>query len=107
MQRRGGIVVRADLLAVDASASLSIIKLKRTEDSDYIELQAVRIAAMVLTMTFNQGRRPECTTAVSGDEDVPDEPPGPIGLPSPNHQGVIWALLTWGVGRSLECDLLA
>ena len=45
---------RIDLLGVDADANLVVIELKRTEDGGHMELQALRYAAMVSTMTFDQ-----------------------------------------------------
>ncbi len=48
---------RIDLLALDAEANLVVIELKRTEDGGHMELQALRYAAMVSTMTFEQAVR--------------------------------------------------
>lgn len=48
---------RIDLLAVDKGGNIVVIELKRTEDGGHMELQAVRYAAMVSTMTFEQAVR--------------------------------------------------
>lgn len=45
---------RVDLLAVDRDANLVVIELKRTEDAGLAQLQAVRYAAMVSAMTFDE-----------------------------------------------------
>jgi hypothetical protein len=39
---------------LDRTGSLVVIELKRTEDGGFMELQAVRYAAMVSTLSFNQ-----------------------------------------------------
>lgn len=44
---------RIDLLCVDRSARLVVVELKRTHDGGHLELQALRYAAMVSTMTFD------------------------------------------------------
>ena len=43
---------RIDLLAVDKQANIVVIELKRTDTGDYMELQAIRYAAMVSTLTW-------------------------------------------------------
>ncbi len=43
---------RIDLLGLDKEANLVVMELKRTEDGGHMELQAIRYAAMVSTMTF-------------------------------------------------------
>lgn len=45
---------RIDLLGLDRDAKLVVIELKRTEDGGHMELQALRYAAMVSTMTFER-----------------------------------------------------
>jgi hypothetical protein len=45
---------RIDLLGIDKDANLVVIELKRTEDGGHMELQSIRYAAMVSTMTFDQ-----------------------------------------------------
>ncbi len=45
---------RIDLLGLDRDARLVVIELKRTEDGGHMELQALRYAAMVSRMTFEQ-----------------------------------------------------
>jgi len=45
---------RIDLLGVDRDANLVVIELKRTDDGGHMELQALRYAAMVSTLTFDE-----------------------------------------------------
>jgi hypothetical protein len=43
---------RIDLLGLDKDANLVVFELKRTEDGGHMDLQAIRYAAMVSTLTF-------------------------------------------------------
>jgi len=43
---------RIDLFGLDKEANLVVIELKRTEDGGHMELQAIRYAAMISAMTF-------------------------------------------------------
>jgi hypothetical protein len=45
---------RIDLLGIDKSANLVVIELKRTEDGGHMDLQAIRYAAMISTLTFQK-----------------------------------------------------
>jgi len=46
---------RIDLLAIDKNANLIVIELKRDDTGGHMELQSLRYAAMVSTMTYKQG----------------------------------------------------
>ena len=48
---------RIDLLAIDKNANLVVIELKRDDTGGHMELQALRYAAMISTMTYEQGVR--------------------------------------------------
>lgn len=43
---------RVDLLGIDKNANIVVIELKRTQDGGHMDLQALRYAAMVSTLTF-------------------------------------------------------
>jgi hypothetical protein len=45
---------RIDLLGLDKNATPVVVELKRSEDGGHMDLQAIRYAAMVSTMTFDQ-----------------------------------------------------
>ena len=45
---------RIDLLCIDSDANLVVVEIKRTDDGGHMELQALRYAAMVSAMTFDQ-----------------------------------------------------
>ncbi len=45
---------RIDLLGIDKDANLVVIELKRTEDGGHMELQAIRYAAMISSLTFDK-----------------------------------------------------
>ncbi len=45
---------RIDLLCIDSDANLVVVELKRTDDGGHMELQALRYAAMISAMTFEQ-----------------------------------------------------
>ncbi len=45
---------RIDLLGIDKNANLIVIELKRTEDGGHMELQALRYAAMISTITYDK-----------------------------------------------------
>jgi hypothetical protein len=45
---------RIDLLGIDKEANLVVIELKRTDDGAHMDLQAIRYAAMVARMTFDE-----------------------------------------------------
>lgn len=45
---------RLDILALDRDGHLVVIELKRTNDAGHAELQALRYAAMIATLTFDE-----------------------------------------------------
>lgn len=45
---------RIDLLCLSKDAGLVVVEIKRTEDGGHMELQAIRYAAMVSSMTLEQ-----------------------------------------------------
>lgn len=45
---------RIDLLCIDREANIVVVEIKRTDDGGHMELQAIRYAAMLSTLTFKQ-----------------------------------------------------
>ena len=45
---------RIDLLGIDKKGNLVVIELKRTKDGGHMDLQAIRYAAMISTLTFDE-----------------------------------------------------
>lgn len=46
--------LRIDLLGIDKDANIVVFELKRTESGGHMELQAIRYAAMISTLTFDR-----------------------------------------------------
>jgi RecB family endonuclease NucS len=61
---------RIDLLGIDRDANLVVIELKRTEDGGHMELQALRYAAMVSTMRFDEVVLTACFAQTEGKPQV-------------------------------------
>ena len=66
---------RIDLLGIDKNANLVVFELKRTDDGGHMDLQALRYAAMVSTMTFDKtiDVYSEFLEKNSSDEDAEDK----------------------------------
>lgn len=60
---------RIDLLCLSKSSGLVVVEIKRTEDGGHMELQAIRYAAMVSSMTLEQVIK-AYARARGGDEDA-------------------------------------
>jgi hypothetical protein len=61
--------LRIDLLCLDKEANLVIVQIKSTADPGYLDLQAIRCAAMISALTFE-----EAVTAAARDPLVPATP---------------------------------
>lgn len=60
---------RIDLLCIDRDARLVVVELKRTEDGGHMELQAIRYAAMVSSMTLERAAAVYARTLGGEDAD--------------------------------------
>jgi hypothetical protein len=99
---------RVDLLALDRKGTLVVIELKRTDDGGHMELQALRYAAMVSTMTTehlvntyaqaNDVDTQEARAAITGWVEEPfDELPNQVRiiLVSANFSTEITSTVIW------------
>ncbi len=59
---------RIDLLCLDKQARLVVVEIKRTEDGGHMELQAIRYAAMISSMTLEQAMAAHAKSL--GDDNV-------------------------------------
>jgi len=66
---------RVDLLGIDKDANLVVIELKRTEDGGHMELQAIRYAAMVSALTFDDAVNTykQYLSAIGSEEDAKEK----------------------------------
>lgn len=58
---------RIDLLCLDKQRNLVVVEIKRTEDGGHMELQAIRYAAMVSSMTLEQAISAHARSLASDD----------------------------------------
>lgn len=80
---------RIDLLAIDRDANIVVIELKRTETGEHMELQALRYASMVSTLTFKRAVEIFDKYLKSIDSDL-------------NSQEEILSFLGWGEEESKD-----
>lgn len=63
---------RIDLLCLDTQARLVVVEVKRTEDGGHMELQAIRYAAMVSSMTLDQAVSACAKTNPNAQKEIQD-----------------------------------
>lgn len=63
---------RIDLLCIDKQARLVVIEVKRTDDGGHMELQAIRYAAMVSSMTLDQAIIASAKTNPNAQKEIQD-----------------------------------
>ena len=73
---------RIDLLCLDDDANLVVVELKRTEDGGHMELQALRYAAMVSAMTFDQAVETLARHRNRANPDTDADPAPPHAAPT-------------------------
>jgi len=61
---------RIDLLCLDKQARLVVVEIKRTDDGGHMELQAIRYAAMVSSMTLDQAIAAYARMLATADAEV-------------------------------------
>jgi hypothetical protein len=77
---------RIDLLCLDKEACLVVIEIKRTEDGGHMELQAIRYAAMISTMTFSQLVEAHAAFLRKGTKDAEDSILSFLGWDEPSEE---------------------
>jgi hypothetical protein len=76
---------RIDLLCIDADANLVVVELKRTEDGGHADLQAIRYAAMIHLMTFDDAVSAHAAYLKKNIEDARQSILGFLNWPTPRE----------------------
>jgi Domain of unknown function (DUF4268) len=101
-----------DLLGVDKNGNLVVIELKRTEDGGFADIQAIRYAAMVSTMTYAKAVEVFATFRSNNkmEGDAGEALLEFLGWPEPNEdkfaQGVRIVLVAAGFSKELTTSVL-